>query len=271
MIVTPARPDLADRRAAAQAAAADVLARVEPPAWLATAGGWVWVAVAAVAGVTFTLFGWWGVGIIVAVVCVWMPYNRRQKELSAEQMEISGWVVGWAEQIRTLVLAGVDMHHALREASISQTDGRFRSFASDLQVSQEPQQPLRTLASRLANEHADLIIGVLIAAETETVGSLADVLDDLCEHLRDEMALVAEVDAQRQGIRTEKNMTAIVAVLLLVMLFTVSGMASFYDDLTGQLTLLFGCGAMFGALLWMGKLERISQTEGFRLRGEGHT
>ena len=142
----------------------------------------------------------------------------------------------------------------------------MQRFASEIDV-HEPVLALTRLAQRMQHPQADLIVGVLVATEGQTVGDTAGTLQRLAVHIRSEIATMEDMMAKRAGIRMERNVTALLGISLMAGVVLFAGLGEFYEDAFGQ-SVLVGVGIVFAlGMFWMSKLEKFKTPARFRLRG----
>ncbi len=248
----------------------DAAADVAPPKpWLTRIRTLaVWLIAAGVVLVGVSLTSWWGVAVACAALVIAVPLNRESARKERHRRRTAQLVVNWAEQIRALLMAGMELTPALRESALQVPDRRFVRFATSLDIL-GTSPALYALSRELASPQADLIIGVLVAAAEETTRRIADAIDGLCVHLREETAVMDDVEAGRGGLRLERNMTAVMGVAVMVLIATAGGLGRYYADWLGQVAILV-VGVMFGAAYWiMMRLERFKLPRGFVLRDRG--
>ena len=214
-----------------------------------------------------TAIGWWSLGIAAAGGVLFIPSLRLAGRSKRESRLIAAGMFAWVEQVKALVVAGMSLNEALSESSHNVTSiVPMRMFAAEAE-SQGTTQALLSLSRNLADPMADMAIVALMMAEKEGGGRLGEVLNDVCDHIKENLRLEEEADAARSGIRNTRRVTLVSGVLLsLGMIFLVG--ASYYKDIIGQIVLLIGFMAIGGIMWWMTRLERFPTPSQFILRGQ---
>ena len=225
-----------------------------------------WLIAAGVVFVGVASTGWWGAGIMAAGIVLYIPLMIADTQRNQQSIEDASTVAAWADQIRALVMAGVDRHVALGQAALNQDHPAMQRFAAEIDV-HTPELALTRLAQRIQHPQADLIVGILVATEGETVGDMTGTLHRMSTHIRSEVGLIESVLAKRAGIRMERNLTALIGFGVMGLIATLGGLAAYYDDFLGQVVIV-GVTAFFAAgMWWMARLEKFKTPARFRLRG----
>lgn len=230
------------------------------PRWRATAAGdgggrraprYLIVVVVAVAATVLT--GWIVGGVLAGIAALGLPRILRPGTAHTKRLARIEAVASWTEMLRDTLSAAAGLEQTilatapLAPAAIGED---IADLATRLRHGARLAPALRTLADRLADPTADLVLAALILAAERQSRSLADLLGSLAHVARDQAALRMRVQAGRARIRTSVRVivgtttTMATALILLNRPYLAA-----YDTITGQAVL-----ALIGALFTVGYL-----------------
>ena len=215
----------------------------------------VWLMITTLAGLAIAVF----TGMLIAIpalplVFVMVPkiVSSKADEHRIEKLEaLEQWtrslagVLGTGQGMRqTLVVSGRSAPEAIApEISL---------LVARLNARRGTEESLRQLADDLDDSVADSIAGTLILGARETGAGLQRVLDGLAESVAVEVRQRREVEAQRQGPRSEAKWLGLgIPAAFIGFLFLSPELSRFYASPLGQMALILLVTAFLGCIWWM--------------------
>ena len=265
LIVTGARR--ADRSSDRRAATAAAPKKGSSRSWA------VQIALGVVTGLTLLLLTGWPVGaMLAAALASRLPAafgGRLERTTHISEVEA---IATWAGQLRDMLVAGSGIMETI-EVTASLSPRPIRPEVQRLAVGMRGGQlvpALRRFASEVGDPMAHLVAGSLIAASTEHVGHLGDLLGTLAARTREQAAMRLRVEADRRPVRTQARLIMVTTLLCVVGLFAFDRpLVEAYDSAAGQGVLALIGGMFLGAFVLLARMGRAEANVGFVLAEAG--
>ncbi|MFE6287858.1 type II secretion system F family protein [Streptomyces sp. NPDC057877] len=221
------------------------------------------VVIAVMAGAVVGVLTTWPVAAVLTTVAVLtLPGLLGPDRQAARRTERMEALATWTEMLRDTLSAAAGLEQAvLATADIAPAalEPEMRELAAAVRSGHPLPTALRTLAERLDDPLADVVVTALVMAAEEQASHLAPLLTELADSTREQVAMRQRIDAGRASVRTGVRVTVIVTLGMVV------GLVVFnrpyldpFDTLTGQAVLAV-VGALFAAsftyLTAIGRIE----------------
>jgi Flp pilus assembly protein TadB len=176
-------------------------------------------------------------------------------------------IASWAEMLRDVLAAAAGLEQAILATAATAPEAiraEITELAERLDRGERLAPSLRTLAERLADPTADLVISALVLASEHRARNLSELLGELASEAREQAAMRLRVDAGRARTRTTVRMvvgTTLVFAAGLVLLNR--SYLTPFDSVVGQLMLAL-VGALFAiSFLWLSRIARMRRPDRF--------
>jgi len=215
--------------------------------------------VVVVVGVAATvLTGWIVGGVLAGIAAVTLPRVLRPDTAHTKRLARIEAIASWTEMMRDTLSAAAGLEQTilatapLAPAAIGED---ITDLATRLRRGQRLAPALRTLADRLADPTADLVLAALILAAERQSRSLADLLGSLARVARDQAALRMRVQAGRARIRTSVRVIVGTTTTMATALIILNRpYLAAYDTATGQVVLALIGGLFATGYVWLARI-----------------
>jgi hypothetical protein len=177
-------------------------------------------------------------------------------------------VATWAGQLRDMLVAGSGIMETIEvTAPLAPRPIREEVGLLALRMRRGQLVPaLRRFAADVDDPTAHLVAGALIAASTEHVGHLGDLLGTLAGRTREQAAMRCRVEADRRPVRTQARLIMVTTLVCVLGLFAFDRpLVAAYDSPAGQGVLALVGGCFLGAFALLARMGRLERPAGFVL------
>ncbi|MBB5801294.1 Flp pilus assembly protein TadB [Saccharothrix ecbatanensis] len=223
---------------------------------------------AAVVGLAAGFCTGWVVGaVLTALAVVGLPRVLGSDVDHKRNLERIEAIAGWTEMLRDTLAAAAGLEQAIL-ATAPVSPAAIRDEITDLAVRLERGErlapSLRTLADRLRDPTADLVISALVLASEHQARQLADLLGELAGEAREQAFMRMRIEAGRMRTRTNVRVIVITTLAFAAGLVLLNrGYLAPYDRAFGQVVLLVVGTSFAVAFTWLATIARIRGTERF--------
>ncbi|WP_374118007.1 type II secretion system F family protein [Streptomyces sp. S07_1.15] len=198
------------------------------------------------------------VGAVLAGLAVvgvpWLLSPTKSASARIGQLEA---LAEWTQRLAGFLRLGMGLEQAMinsRKGAPAELEEPIGDLADRLQVGWRPDDALRELGNQLGDVTADKVVAALILSASDRGPGLAQVLEDLAESVREEVAKRRHIEADRAKPRTTVRWMTIITIGVVAAGFLVPGYTAPYGTLLGQLVLALLCAGFVGVLAWMRSL-----------------
>jgi Flp pilus assembly protein TadB len=223
---------------------------------------------AVLAGLAIGAITGWVVGALLTVLAVvGLPRIFGANVDHKRHLERIEAIAGWTEMLRDTLVAAAGLEQSII-ATAKACPEAIREEITELAVGLERGDrlapSLRTLADRLRDPTADLVISALVLAAEHQARQLADLLGELASEAREQASMRMRVEAGRASTRTSVRVIVTTTLAFVVGLVLLNrGYLKPYDSAFGQIMLMI-VGALFAAaFVWLARIARLREPERF--------
>lgn len=205
--------------------------------------------------------GWVVLVLVAPVVAVGLPRllsATQEKEKIARLEAMEEWTRSLAG---VLTGAGAGLTDALT-STLRAAPGPIRPqvelLVARLQARRDTESSLRAFADDLDDTTGDLIAAALILGAKETGAGLSRILDNLADSVADQVHMRRDIEAERNGPRSQARMLTIIFSVCLAGFVFATKFGQFYRTPGGQVLLLIMV-ALFGMSLYWLRLSTLSK------------
>ncbi|MFE9748252.1 type II secretion system F family protein [Saccharothrix saharensis] len=213
------------------------------------------------------LTGWVVGGILTTLAALGVPHVLGANVDHKRNLERIEAIAGWTEMLRDTLVAAVGLEQAIL-ATAPVAPEAIKDEITDLAVRIERGErlapSLRSLADRLRDPTADLVISALVLAAEHQARQLAGLLGELAGEAREQATMRMRVEAGRARTRTSVRVIVITTLTFAAGLVVLNrGYLTPYDSALGQAMLLL-VGSLFAvAFTWLAGIARVRGAERF--------
>lgn len=215
----------------------------------------VLLAVSTAAGLVIAIF----TGMIIAIPALPLVFVIVPKIISSkadeQRIEKLEALEQWTRALAGVLGTGQGMRHTLTVSQRSAPEAiapEVSLLVARLNARRGTEESLRQLADDLNDSVGDSIAGTLILGARETGAGLQRILDGLAQTVSTEVRQRREVEAQRQGPRSEAKWLGIgIPTAFIGFMFMSRDLAAFYATPFGQMVMVALVAAFLGCIWWM--------------------
>lgn len=207
----------------------------------------------------------WPAGTALAGLAGWfLPAMLSPDHNHAKALARIEAIASWSESLRDTLAAAAGLEQAIL-ATAPLTSGAIREHVTGLAARIRQGQPLpaalRAFADEAADPIADLIVAALLVAAEQQASDLGQLLGSLADSARQHAQMRMRIAASRARVRTASRIITAVTVLLTAGLLVWSrGFLSPYGTAAGQLVLAAVGGCFTVAFWWLARISRFGET-----------
>lgn len=205
----------------------------------------------------------WPVAALAAAVAGWCWRPRRERSDPGRRLEA---IAAWVELLRDTMAAAAGVEGAIRASARLAPEPiatEVRALADAIEHG-SLEAALGRFAAALDDPTADLVVVALSMAARGEARDLRDLLGQLAEMARDEVAMRGRIEAERA--RTRTSVRIIVGVTFAFAAMLVLGNRGYfapYDRAGGQAVLAGVLGAWAAGLVWLRSMASFARAERF--------
>ncbi|MFK0074631.1 type II secretion system F family protein [Arthrobacter woluwensis] len=187
----------------------------------------------------------------------WMLWSKSE---DAELIPLLDGLQIWARGLAGLTTTGQDLEDAIRFSLTSTPkvlEPNVRLLVARLNVGWDTESALRAFADEVNDSTCDVLVANLILTARQRTGALSASLTALATAVTNDITVRMEVEADREKPRQAAKGIAVIAVLVLLVLFSSSGYMTAYADPAMQMLLLVYIGCFLTGI-WL--LKRMTKS-----------
>ena len=220
-------------------------------------------------GLCVLLLTGWPVGAALATaLATRLPSAFGGRAARADQLARVEAIATWTGQLRDMLVGGSGIMETI-EVTAPLAPRPIRDEVGRLAVGIRGGQlvpALRRFATEVDDPMAHLVAGALIAASTEHVGRLGELLGTLAARTREQAAMRQRVEADRRPVRTQARLIMVTTLVCVLGLLAFDRpLVEAYDTPAGQAVLALIGGCFLGAFILLARMGRMETAEGFVL------
>jgi tight adherence protein B len=182
--------------------------------------------------------------------------RKREKALLAAIPEIIDHIISGTQSGLSLSESLASLAH--RGPEISR--GVFKNFEVSIKEGQRFEEAVEMVQNQFSLRSADQLFEALLFARVLGGSELVNLLRELGNFTREDLALRREIEAKQGWIRNSAHLSAGAPWLLLLLLSMQPATASAFSSPAGIFVLALGMALTLAAYFWMGYLGRIPQS-----------
>jgi tight adherence protein B len=182
--------------------------------------------------------------------------RKREKALLAAIPEIIDHIISGTQSGLSLSESLASLAH--RGPEISR--GVFKNFEVSIKEGQRFEEAVEMVQNQFSLRSADQLFEALLFARVLGGSELVNLLRELGNFTREDLALRREIEAKQGWIRNSAHLSAGAPWLLLLLLSMQPATASTFSSPAGIFVLALGMALTLAAYFWMGYLGRIPQS-----------
>lgn len=222
-------------------------------------GWWRWAAAAILTVAVWWWSGWPVAGVGTAAMTLMVPRFTRAREERERTLQRAEDLASWSEMLRDTIATGAGLQRALAEtAQVAPPtiSSEVRVLAARTQT-MPLADALRRFAAEVDDAAADLIVSALVIASEHQAGRLVDLLSDIANATRSQVAMRQDVEAGRaRTYASTRTMVWINLAIVAVMVLFRPAFMDPYHSVTGQLVMAAVASLFVGAVHTLIKMSR---------------